>query len=99
MSGQIALDPASGNLVEGGVAEQTVAVFANIGAVLAAGGLTFDDVIKTTVFLLTMDDFGAMNDVYVTKFAAPAPARSTVAVSGLPRGARVEIEAIARRQG
>ena len=98
LSGQIALDPASGNLVEGGVAEQTEAVFANIAAVLAAGGSSLDDVVKTTVFLLTMDDFAAMNDVYVTKFAAPAPARSTVAVAGLPRGARVEIEAIARRQ-
>jgi len=95
-SGQIPLDPASGQLVPGGVAEQTVRVLDNLSAVLAAAGLGLGDVVKTTVFLTTMDDFPAMNEVYQSYFTESPPARSTVAVAALPKGAQVEIEAIAR---
>lgn len=94
-SGQIALDPATGTLVPGAIAEQTERVMQNLEAVLAGAGLRFADVVKTTVFLLDMDDFQAMNTVYERHFPAPYPARTTVAVSGLPRGGRVEIEAVA----
>lgn len=96
-SGQIALDPASGVLVEGDVAAQTDQVLKNLGAVLAAGGYEFDDVVKTTIFLVDMNDFTAVNDEYATFFGNSKPARSTVAVAGLPKGARVEIDAIARK--
>lgn len=94
-SGQIALDPATGQLVDGGVAEQTSRVLDNLAAVLAAAGGGLGDVVKTTVFLADMADFAAMNDVYAARFAEPHPARSTVAAAGLPRAARVEIEAVA----
>ncbi len=94
-SGQIALDPATGTLVPGAIAEQTERVMQNLEAVLAGAGLRFADVVKTTVFLIDMDDFQAMNKVYERHFPAPYPARTTVAVSGLPRGGRVEIEAVA----
>lgn len=98
-SGQIGLDPVSGQLVEGGTEAQTRQAMANLAAVLAAAGLTFGDVVKTTIFLIDMDDFGAVNGVYGESFEdAPKPARSTVAVAALPRGARVEIEAIALRR-
>jgi 2-iminobutanoate/2-iminopropanoate deaminase len=98
-SGQIGLDPLTGQLVGGGVEEQTRQVMANLAAVLAAGGLTFGDVVKTTIFLADMNDFPAVNAVYGESFeGAPPPARSTVAAAGLPRGARVEIEAIALRR-
>jgi 2-iminobutanoate/2-iminopropanoate deaminase len=96
-SGQIAIDPASGNLVEGDVAAQAEQVLRNLGAVLASGGYEFDDVVKTTIFLVDMSDFAAVNDVYGKFFGASKPARSTVAVAALPRGARVEIDAIARQ--
>ena len=94
-SGQIALDPATGTLVPGAIAEQTERVMQNLEAVLAGAGLNFADVVKTTVFLIDMDDFQAMNKVYERHITAPYPARTTVAVSGLPRGGRVEIEAVA----
>lgn len=98
-SGQVALDPATGQLVEGGVAEQTVRVLENIKAVLAAAGLGFADVVKTTVFLKSMGDFAAMNAIY-ERYLAPEgvvpPARSTVAVAALPKDALVEIEIVAR---
>ncbi len=94
-SGQTPLDPATGRLVEGDLAEQTRRVFANIEAVLRAAGLGLADVCKATVFLTTMDDFAAMNAVYAEVFGEHRPARSTVAVAGLPLGARVEIEVIA----
>jgi len=98
-SGQIGLDPASGQLVDGGTEAQTRQVMANLAAVLAAAGLTFADVVKTTIFLVDMDDFAAVNGVYAESFEdGPKPARSTVAVAALPRGARVEIEAIALRR-
>ena len=97
LSGQVALDPATGNLIEGGVAEQTRRALDNLGAVLTQGGSGFDRVVKTTVYLVDMADFAEMNQVYAEYFPAPAPARATVAVNGLPRGARVEIEAVALR--
>jgi 2-iminobutanoate/2-iminopropanoate deaminase len=97
-SGQIALDPATGNLVAGGIAEQTARVLENLKAVLAAAGTSFAQVVKTTVFLKDMKDFAAMNAIY-GQYIAPEgvvpAARSTVAVAGLPREALVEIECIA----
>ena len=96
-AGQIPLDPQSGELVGADVAAQTERVCENIKAVLAANEMTFADVVKTTVFLLTMDDFAAMNAVYARYFPEPFPARSTVAVAALPRGARVEIEVTAAK--
>jgi len=98
-SGQTPLDPATNALVPGGVAAQTEQVFHNLFAVLTAAGLSPDDVVKTNVYLIDMTDFAAMNEVYAEKFSAPYPARSTVAVTGLPKGARVEIEMIARKPG
>lgn len=97
-SGQVALDPATGNLIEGGVAEQTERVCENLRAVLNAVDLTLTDVLKTTVFLQNMDDFTAMNEVYARHFAPEnyvPPARSTVQVARLPKNALVEIECIA----
>jgi 2-iminobutanoate/2-iminopropanoate deaminase len=96
-SGQTPLDPATGKLIEGGVAEQTEQVFANLEAVVTDAGLTMGDVVKCNVYLTTMVDFAEMNGVYATKFSAPFPARSTVAVAELPLGARVEIELVAVR--
>jgi 2-iminobutanoate/2-iminopropanoate deaminase len=97
LSGQTPIDPATGKLVEGGVTEQTAQVFSNLEAVVADAGLSMADVVKCTVFLTTMEDFPEMNAVYGSRFAEPFPARSTVAVAGLPLGARVEIELVALR--
>ncbi|MEY4069976.1 MAG: hypothetical protein RL721_590 [Candidatus Eisenbacteria bacterium] len=94
-AGQVAIDPATGELVAGGVKEQSEQVLRNLAAVLRGAGLGFGDVVKTTVFLQTMDDFAAMNEVYARAFGESLPARSTVAVAGLPKGARVEIECVA----
>jgi 2-iminobutanoate/2-iminopropanoate deaminase len=96
-AGQIPLDPASGNLIEGDVTAQTRRVLENVKAVLAAAGTTLNDVVKSTVFLLDMNDFAAMNAVYAEYFSAPFPARSTIQVARLPKDARVEIEVIASR--
>ena len=95
-SGQIPLDPATGELVQGDVTVQAGQVMKNISAMLAAAGAGFEDVIKTTIFLADMADFAAVNEVYGSCFTAHKPARSTVAVKGLPRGALLEIEIIAR---
>jgi len=95
LSGQVPMDPATGNLVDGDIAAQTRRVFDNLGALLAAAGLTFAHVVRTTVFLADMNDFAAMNQVYATYFAEPYPARSTVQVARLPKDARVEIDLIA----
>jgi 2-iminobutanoate/2-iminopropanoate deaminase len=95
LSGQVALDPASGQMIEGGIAEQTRRVFDNLGAVLAAAGRSFADVVRTTVFLADMNDFAAMNEVYGQYFKEPFPARATVQVARLPKDARVEIDLIA----
>lgn len=97
-AGQIALDPATMEVVPGGVAEQTERVLRNLAAVLAAAGSDLSRVIKTTVFLADMAEFGAMNEVYGRAFGAHRPARSTVAAAGLPRDVRVEIEVVAARR-
>ena len=99
LSGQIPIDPATGNFVEGGVAEQTEQVLKNISAVLAASGTSLENVVKTTVFLADMNDFAAMNEVYGRFFKENPPARATVQAARLPRDARVEIEAIAELPG
>lgn len=96
-SGQIPLDPVTGTLVDGGIVEQTTQVLNNLKEVLAAAGLTFQNVVKTTVFLTDIGDFGAMNEVYAKYFTAPYPSRSAVQVAALPKGARVEIECICVR--
>ena len=96
-AGQIPLDPTTGEIVGSDAATQAEQVCQNIKAVLAANEMTFSHVLKTTVFLTTMDDFAAMNAVYARHFTEPFPARSTVAVAGLPRGAKVEIEVTAGR--
>jgi 2-iminobutanoate/2-iminopropanoate deaminase len=95
LSGQVHLDPATGKLVAGDIGAQTRQCLENLKTVLAAAGLGFEHVVKTTVFLTDMRDFAAMNGVYKTYMVEPYPARSTVQVAGLPLGARVEIEAIA----
>jgi 2-iminobutanoate/2-iminopropanoate deaminase len=94
-SGQISLNPVSGEIVSGDVSRQAEQVMENISAVLSAAGACFNDVVKTTVFLVEMDDFVAVNEVYGRHFSEHKPARSTVAVKALPRGALVEIEVIA----
>lgn len=96
-AGQVALDPQSGELVGKTVAEQTDQALKNITAVLAAAGSSLGQVVKTTVYLADMADFAAMNDVYAKHFGGHRPARSTVQAAGLPKGARVEIDAIAIR--
>jgi 2-iminobutanoate/2-iminopropanoate deaminase len=95
LSGQIPLDPATGNLVEGGVEAQTVQVFKNIEAILKAGGASFDEVVTVTVYLVDMNDFATVNAIYATYFSSPAPARATVQVARLPKDCRVEIQVIA----
>jgi len=97
-AGQIALDPVSMELVQGDVAEQTERVMQNLRAILEAAGSGMSSVIKTTVYLIDMGDFAAMNEVYARHFGDHRPARSTVAVAALPKGARVEIDAIAIRE-
>ena len=96
-AGQIPLDPDTGEITGTDATAQTERVIENIKAVLAANSMTLGDVVKTTVFLTTMDDFAAMNAVYARHFSEPFPARSTVAVVALPRGAKVEIEATAAK--
>jgi 2-iminobutanoate/2-iminopropanoate deaminase len=96
-SGQVGLDPASGELVDGGIEAQADRALRNIAAVLDAAGLGMADVVKTTLFLADIGDFATVNEVYGRHFPDPPPARSTFAVAALPRGARVEVEAIARR--
>lgn len=94
-AGQVGADPKTGALVEGGIEAQTEQVLKNIEAVLKASGSSLDDVVKTTVFLADLNDFGKMNEVYAKRFKTPFPARSTVQVARLPRDAKIEIEAIA----
>ncbi len=97
VSGQLPLDPATGSFPEGGIKEQTAQSLRNLGAILSEAGLSYESVVKTTVFLADMGDFAQMNEVYSTFFSAPYPARSAVAVKTLPKGALVEIEAIAAK--
>ena len=95
ISGQLPIDPVTGTFAEGGIKELTRQSLENVKAILTQAGLTFADVVKTTVFLADMNDFAAMNEVYAEYFPAPAPARSAVAVKTLPKGGLVEIEVIA----
>ncbi len=95
LSGSIPLDPATGQVVPGDITAQATRVMENIRALLAAAGANFSHVVKTTVFLADMNEFGAMNEVYATYFTAPYPARSTVQVARLPRDVRLEIEVLA----
>jgi 2-iminobutanoate/2-iminopropanoate deaminase len=94
-SGQVALDPATGNMIDGDVAAQTRRVLDNLEAVLTAAGARFEHVVKTTIFLADMNDFATVNGVYGERFPEEPPARSTVQVARLPRDARVEIEVVA----
>ncbi len=95
VSGQVPIDPATGELEQGDIADQTKRVLRNIGEILAAGGASFQQVVRTTVYLADLADFAAMNDVYATFFTPPQPARSTVQAARLPRNARIEIDVIA----
>lgn len=94
-SGQLGIDPATGNFVEGGVKEQTIQAFKNVHAILAEAGYHINDVVKTTVFLAEMGDFATMNEVYASQFEGTFPARSAVAVKTLPKNGLVEVEVIA----
>lgn len=96
-SGQLGLDPATGDLVEGGVEAQTERALRNLASVLDAAGASMGDVVKTTIFLADIGDFAAVNAIYARHVPDPAPARSTFAVGALPKGGLIEIEAIARR--
>jgi 2-iminobutanoate/2-iminopropanoate deaminase len=95
VSGQIPLDPATGAMVDGDIAVQTHRVFANLRAILEAANATFDNVVRTTVYLADMNDFAVVNEIYGTYFSSPAPARATVQAARLPKDARVEIDLIA----
>ncbi len=97
VSGQIPLDPATGKIVEGDVQAQAEQVFANLKTVLAASGLGLQNVVKAVVFLVDINDFAAMNEIYTKHMPAPFPARSTIGVAALPLGAKVEIEVVAER--
>lgn len=98
LSGQVPIDPKTGELVEGDIAVQTERVLDNLGAVLDAAGCSFADVVKTTIYLTDLGDFQVVNATYAKRFAAAPPARATVQVSALPKGARVEIDAIAKKR-
>ncbi|MGH7293930.1 MAG: RidA family protein [Polyangiaceae bacterium] len=99
LSGQIPLDPATGQLVEGDIGAQTQRVMDNLRAVLAAAGCTFRDVVRTTIYLVDLGTFAKVNEVYGACFEPPFPARATVQVAALPRGAQVEIDMIAVKHG
>jgi 2-iminobutanoate/2-iminopropanoate deaminase len=99
LSGQIPLDPKTGAMVPGGIVEQTERVLDNLAAVLAAGGASFANVVRTTIYLTDLGDFAKVNEAYGKRFGASAPARATVQVAALPRGAAVEIDAIASLEG
>jgi 2-iminobutanoate/2-iminopropanoate deaminase len=95
VSGQVPIDPATGNIIDGDIAAQTDRVMRNLTAILEAGGATMDNVVRCTVYLADMNDFAAMNEVYGSYFSQPAPARATIQAVRLPRDARVEIDVIA----
>jgi 2-iminobutanoate/2-iminopropanoate deaminase len=97
LSGQIPLDPVTGELVSGSIQEETRRVMENLKAVLAAAGLSFADVVKTTIYVTDIGDFAAVNEVYGSYFKEEPPARATVQVAALPKGARVEMDAVARK--
>ena len=95
VSGQVPIDPATGEIVQGSVADQTRRALQNIGEILSAGGASFRQVVRTTVYLADLADFASMNEVYATFFTVPQPARSTIQAARLPRDARIEIDVIA----
>jgi 2-iminobutanoate/2-iminopropanoate deaminase len=95
VSGQVPIDPATGELAQGGIADQTRRALENVREILKAGGASFEHVVRTTVYLADLSDFAAMNEVYATVFMAPQPARSTIQAARLPRDARIEIDVIA----
>jgi len=95
VSGQVPIDPGTGELVHGSIGDQTARVLQNIGEILKAGGASFPQVVRTTVYLADLGDFAAMNEVYATFFATPQPARSTIQAARLPRDARIEVDVIA----
>jgi 2-iminobutanoate/2-iminopropanoate deaminase len=95
VSGQVPIDPATGEMVPGGVSEQTRRALQNIGQILEAGGSSFSQVVRTTVYLADLSDFAAMNEVYATFFTAPQPARSTIQAARLPRDSKIEVDVIA----
>jgi 2-iminobutanoate/2-iminopropanoate deaminase len=97
VSGQLGIDPALGQVVEGGISAQTEQVMKNLAAILAAAGASLDDVVMTSIFLIDLQDFQAMNEVYASHLSEPYPARATVEIGALPSGARVEIAVVARR--
>lgn len=98
VSGQLPLDPMRGELVEGGIAEQTQQVLSNVAAILAADGLTWSDVLKSTIYLTDLSNFSTVNDLYQTALDGARPARATVGVATLLRGAQIEIEVVALRR-
>jgi 2-iminobutanoate/2-iminopropanoate deaminase len=95
VSGQVPIDPVTNKLVEGSIADQTRRVLENVGAILKAGGASFQNVVRSTVYLADLADFSEMNEVYATFFTAPQPARSTIQAARLPRDARIEVDVIA----
>lgn len=97
VSGQLGIDPAQGRVVEGGIAPQTEQVMQNLAAILAEAGCALDDVVMTSIYLIDLQDFQAMNEVYASHLTEPYPARATVQVAALPSGARIEIAVVARR--
>jgi 2-iminobutanoate/2-iminopropanoate deaminase len=97
VSGQLGIDPAHGQVVEGGIVEQTEQVMKNLSAILAEAGAGLDDIVMTSIFLIDLQDFQAMNEVYARHLSEPYPARATVEIGSLPSGARIEIAVVARR--
>jgi 2-iminobutanoate/2-iminopropanoate deaminase len=97
VSGQLGIEPAEGRVVEGGIVEQTEQVMRNLAAILEEAGSTLDDVLMTSIFLVDLQDFQAMNEVYARHLTEPYPARATVQIAALPSGARIEIAVVARR--
>ena len=99
VSGQLGIDPAQGRVVEGGIVQQTEQVMKNLAAILAEAGCSLDDVVMTSIFLIDLQDFQAMNQVYARHLSEPYPARATVQIASLPSGARIEIAVVARKPG
>ena len=97
VSGQLGIDPAHGQVVEGGIVPQTEQVMRNLAAILAEAGCTIDDVVMTSIYLIDLEDFQAMNEVYSRHLSEPFPARATVQIAALPSGARIEVAVVARR--
>jgi 2-iminobutanoate/2-iminopropanoate deaminase len=99
VSGQLGIDPARGQVVEGGIVPQTEQVMKNLAAILGEAGAGLDDIVMTSIFLIDLQDFQAMNEVYASQLSEPYPARATVQIAALPSGARIEMAVVARRRG